>query len=58
MSCNTEKNLFEEHDQEFEVLTWLLDSPDLKPITHLWEVLDKQVQSIGATPTNLKVLKG
>ena len=27
---------------QFEVLTWHPNSPDLNPIEHLWDVLDKQ----------------
>ena len=40
--------MFEEHNNEFEVLTWPPNSPDLNPIAHLWNVLDKQVRSIEA----------
>ncbi|KAK3554948.1 hypothetical protein QTP86_001871 [Hemibagrus guttatus] len=39
---------FDEHDNEFEVLTWPPNSPDLYPIEHLWDVLDKQVRSMEA----------
>ena len=35
---------FEEHNNKFEGLTWPPNSPDLNPIVHLWDVLDKQVQ--------------
>ena len=48
---------FEEHNKEFEVLTWPQNSSDLNPIKHLWDVLDKQVCSMEATPRNLQVLK-
>ncbi|KAK3555723.1 hypothetical protein QTP86_028992, partial [Hemibagrus guttatus] len=34
---------FDEHSNKFEVLTWPPNSPDLNPIEHLWDVLDKQV---------------
>ena len=34
---------FEEHNKEFEVMTWPPNSPDLNPLEHLWDVLDKQV---------------
>ncbi|MCJ8738877.1 hypothetical protein PDJAM_G00040730 [Pangasius djambal] len=49
---------FEEHDKEFKVLTWPPNSPDLNPIEHLWDVLDKQVRSMEAPPHNLQDLKG
>lgn len=34
---------FEEHNNELEVLTWPQNSPDLNPIEHLWDVLNKHV---------------
>ncbi|MCI4386854.1 hypothetical protein PGIGA_G00067410 [Pangasianodon gigas] len=58
--CHTAKIVqewFEEHDKEFKVLTWPPNSPDLNPIEHLWDVLDKQVRSIEAPPHNLQDLK-
>ncbi|MCJ8741340.1 hypothetical protein PDJAM_G00069450 [Pangasius djambal] len=42
----------EEHDKEFKVLTWPPDSPDLNPIEHLWDVLDKQEEFV-TNPTFL-----
>ncbi|MCJ8743381.1 hypothetical protein PDJAM_G00093370 [Pangasius djambal] len=48
---------FEEHDKEFKVLTWPPNSPDLNPIEHLWDVMDKQGQSMEAPPHNLQDLK-
>ncbi|KAK3520557.1 hypothetical protein QTP70_026490 [Hemibagrus guttatus] len=33
---------FDDHNNEFEVMTWTPNSPDLSPIQHLWDVLDKQ----------------
>ncbi|KAJ8417445.1 hypothetical protein AAFF_G00286720 [Aldrovandia affinis] len=58
--CHTAKIVkewFEGHDKEFKVLTWPPNSPDLNPIDHLWNVLDKQVQSMEASPHNLQDLK-
>ncbi|KAK3573262.1 hypothetical protein QTP86_019240, partial [Hemibagrus guttatus] len=46
---------FDEHNKGFEVLT--SNSADLNPIGHLWNVLDKQVQSMEAPPLNLKDLQ-
>uniref|UniRef100_A0AAY5KPB9 Tc1-like transposase DDE domain-containing protein n=1 Tax=Esox lucius TaxID=8010 RepID=A0AAY5KPB9_ESOLU len=48
---------FEEHDEEFKVLPWPPNSPDLNPIEHLWDVLDQQVRSTPAPPRNLQELK-
>uniref|UniRef100_A0A0E9WSK0 Tc1-like transposase DDE domain-containing protein n=1 Tax=Anguilla anguilla TaxID=7936 RepID=A0A0E9WSK0_ANGAN len=47
---------FEEHDREFKVLPWPPNSPDLNPIEHLWDVLEKQVRSMEAPPHNLQDL--
>ena len=47
---------FEEHNNEFEVLTWPPNSPDLNLIKHLWDVLNKQVRSMEAPPRNLQDL--
>uniref|UniRef100_A0AAY5L9N5 Tc1-like transposase DDE domain-containing protein n=1 Tax=Esox lucius TaxID=8010 RepID=A0AAY5L9N5_ESOLU len=48
---------FEEHNNEFKVSTWPPNSPDLNPIEHLWDVLDKQVRSMETPPHNLLDLK-
>ncbi|KAK3519768.1 hypothetical protein QTP70_003892 [Hemibagrus guttatus] len=39
---------FDDHNNQFEVLTPPPNSPDLNPIQHLWDVLDKQVPSMEA----------
>ncbi|KAK3537253.1 hypothetical protein QTP70_005482 [Hemibagrus guttatus] len=48
---------FDEHNNQFEVLTPPPNSPDLNPTQHLWDVLDKQVRSMEAPPHNLQDLK-
>ncbi|MCI4391499.1 hypothetical protein PGIGA_G00135220 [Pangasianodon gigas] len=47
----------EEHDNEFKVLTWPPNSPDLNLIKYLWDVLNKQVRSMEAPPCNIQDLK-
>ncbi|KAK3509804.1 hypothetical protein QTP70_011627 [Hemibagrus guttatus] len=48
---------FDDHNNQFDVLTPPPNSPDLNPIQHLWDVLDKQVRSMEAPPHNLQDLK-
>ncbi|KAK3561744.1 hypothetical protein QTP86_012991 [Hemibagrus guttatus] len=48
---------FDEHNNQFEVLTPPPNSPDLNPIQHLCDVLDMQVRSMEAPPRNLQDLK-
>merc|ERR1711980_5436 len=48
---------FEEHNNQFVVSPWPPNSPDLNPMEHLWDVLDKQVRSMEAPPHNLQDLK-
>ncbi|KAJ4948457.1 hypothetical protein JOQ06_019991 [Pogonophryne albipinna] len=47
----------EEHQNELKVLTLPPNSPDLNPVEHLWDVLDKQVRSMEAPPRNLQDIK-
>ncbi|KAK3558608.1 hypothetical protein QTP86_021665 [Hemibagrus guttatus] len=49
---------FDEHNNRFEVLTPPPNSPDLNPIQHLWDVLDKLVPSMEARTSQLTGLKG
>ncbi len=36
---------FLEHDNEFTLLKWPPQSPDLKPIEHLWDVVEREIHS-------------
>ncbi|KAK3556263.1 hypothetical protein QTP70_007139 [Hemibagrus guttatus] len=47
---------FDEHNNGFEVMTWSPFFPDLNPIKHLWDVLDK-LRSMEAPPRNLRDFK-
>ncbi|KAM9391739.1 BAR/IMD domain-containing adapter protein 2-like 2 [Pholidichthys leucotaenia] len=47
---------FEERNIESEVLTWPPNSPDLNPVEHLWDLLDKQIH--GGPTSELTGLKG
>jgi len=39
-------NWFLEHDDEFTVLQWPPQSPDLNPIEHLWDVVEREIRII------------
>ena len=49
---------FEEHNNEFGVLNWPPNTPDVNPAEHLWDVLDKQVQSMEGPTSQLTGHKG
>ncbi|KAK3529377.1 hypothetical protein QTP70_029484, partial [Hemibagrus guttatus] len=57
LSIVADHEWFYEHNNQFEVLTWPPNSPDLNPIEHLWDVLNKQVRSMESPPYDLQDLK-
>ncbi len=44
---------FLEHDNEFTLLKWPPQSPDLNPIEHLWDVVGGKICIMDVQPTNL-----
>jgi len=44
------------HDNEFTALQWPPQSPDLSPIEHLWDVLEREILIMDVQPTNLQQL--
>ncbi len=47
---------FLEHDNEFTLLKWPPQSPDLNPIEHIWDVVEREIQP-DVQPTNLQQLR-
>ncbi len=45
---------FLEHDNEFTLLNWPPNLPDLNPIEHLWDVVEREICIMDVQPTNLQ----
>ncbi len=48
---------FLEHDNEFTLLKWPPQSPDLNPIEHLWDVVEREIRIMDVQLTNLQQLR-
>ncbi len=47
---------FLEHDNEFTLLKWPPQSPDLNPMEHIWDVVEREIRIMDVQPTNLQQL--
>ncbi len=47
---------FLEHDNEFTLLSWPPQSPDINPIEHLWDVVEREIHIMDVQPKNLQQL--
>jgi len=50
-------NWFLKHENEFTVLKWPPQSPDLNPIKHIWDVVEREFCAMDVHPTNLYQLQ-
>jgi len=46
-----------EHANEFTVLKWPPQSPDLNPIEHFWDVVEQELGALDVHSTNLHQLQ-
>ena len=47
-------NWFLEHDNDFTVRQWPPQPPDLNPLEHLWDVVEREIGIIDVQPTKLR----
>ncbi|GBL77592.1 Transposable element Tc3 transposase [Araneus ventricosus] len=55
-NCTSHRSRLDEHSSDLSVMNWPPRSPDLNPIEHLWDVLEKDVKAHHTTPATLTEL--
>ncbi|GBM02822.1 hypothetical protein AVEN_52005-1 [Araneus ventricosus] len=48
---------FEEHTDEFHLMSWPPNSPDLNPMEHIWDVMERQLKVQTLTCPNISTLR-
>ncbi len=56
MMATSSRILHNEHDNEYTLLKWPPQSPDLNPIEHLWDVVEWKIHIMDMQATNLQQL--
>ncbi|GBL98602.1 Transposable element Tc1 transposase [Araneus ventricosus] len=49
---------FEEHTDEFHLMSWPPNSPDLNPMEHIWDVMERQLRAQTLPCPNISTLRG
>ncbi|GBN64101.1 hypothetical protein AVEN_20952-1 [Araneus ventricosus] len=48
---------FEEHTDEFHLMSWPPNSPDLNPMEHIWDVMERQLRAQTPPCPNISTLR-
>lgn len=54
--ARTVRDWFEEHSGQFQRMIWPPRSPDMNPIEHLWDIIEKSVRAQTPAPSTLSQL--